>query len=136
MSLNSKKSLSKKRLVNKRPTIKILSHKSIKTTIYIKSNTPYVSALKRITKFLSNLDRHSSKYVVVLGMGKAIEKTLSLGNHFEVEKSLKVEVFTKSIDVIDEVIDSGEENSELDEEDRETSLSKRTVSGVELRIYP
>ena len=49
----SKQHLTNTKLIRKRPTLKTLSHKKIKTTIYIKSNTPYIRGLKRTKKFLS-----------------------------------------------------------------------------------
>lgn len=131
--------MSQGKLVSKHPSIKTLSHQKIKTTIYVKSKTPYVSALKRINKFMSQLPRHGSEYVTVMGMGKAVEKTLSLGCYFQDTKGRKVEIITKSIEVLDEVVvndgDQEDEQNILHEEDLETTLRKRLVSGVELRIY-
>ena len=125
--------------VKKHASLKVLTHKQIHTTIFIKSATPYVSALKRINKFLDGVCKHGSSYVVVLGMGKAVEKTLALGCHFQDQKNKKIEVFTRSIEVLDEVIIEdnvdAESESSIDDDDRETQLKKRTVSGVELRIY-
>lgn len=133
------RSKQERRVVRKLPSMKVLSRKQIKTTMYVKSSTPYISALKRIKKFLGDLQKNGASYVVVLGMGKAIEKTLSLGCHFEQQLGHRVETLTKSVELVDEVLtdremavphDSGEDT------DRETMLKKRTVSGVELRVYP
>ncbi|EDO14478.1 hypothetical protein Kpol_242p1 [Vanderwaltozyma polyspora DSM 70294] len=136
------------RLIRKCPSIKTMAHKEIKTTIYVKSITPYVSALKRITKCLETLDKHGATYVKVLGMGKAIEKTLSLGCHFQENKNRKVDIFTKSIPVLDEVEvededeakdkdkDENKDGNEEQDSDRETIMKKRTVPGIELHIYP
>lgn len=88
---------------------------------------------------------NASSYVVVLGMGKAVDKVLSLGCYFEQQMGKKIDVLTKSIDVVDEILandqEANEDNEEDDEEpereiDRETTLRKRTVSGVEIRIHP
>ncbi|CAI4058967.1 hypothetical protein N7582_001253 [Saccharomyces uvarum] len=132
------KSHSSKR-VRKHPSLKTLTHKQIHTTVFVKSATPYVSALKRINKFLDGVHKHGSSYVVVLGMGKAVEKTLALGCHFQDQKNKKIEVFTRSIEVLDEVIaeqqEGVESESDVDDEDKETQLKKRTVSGIELHIY-
>lgn len=126
--------------MRKHPPVKILSRKQIKTTIYVKSVTPYVSALKRIKKFLRDLDLNASSYVVVLGMGKAVDKVLSLGCYFEQQMGKKVDVLTKSVDVVDEILTNDQEENEDEEPqrdvDKETTLRKRTVSGVELRIHP
>lgn len=127
------------KLVRKLPSVKVLSRKQIKATLYVKSSTPYISALKRIKKFLKDLHRSGATYVVVLGMGKAIEKTLSLGCHFEQQLGRKVDVLTKSVELLDEVAveDEDEDSAEpIQDVDRETVLKKRTISGIELRIYP
>lgn len=125
------------KLVKKRPTIKTLSHKKIKTTIYIKTSTPYISGLKRIKKFLADVSKHGAKYVTIMGMGKALEKTLALAAYFNEEKGHKIQIMTKTIKVIDEVKEEDDEiDSNIDEEDEETILKKRTLSGVEVRIYP
>lgn len=138
----NKEHLKDTKLKRKRSTTKTLSHKKIKTTIYIKSGTPYISGLKRTKKFLSELQRHGAKYVTLLGMGKAVEKTLALGSYFSQEKGHKVHVMTKTIKVIDELKDVSEtqeivdEEEDIDEEDEETFLKRRTLSGVEVRVYP
>lgn len=124
------------KLLRKLPTVKTLSRKQIKTTIYVKTSTPYISALKRIKKFLRDLPKSGSTYVVVLGMGKAIEKTLSLGCHFEQQLGKKVDVLTKSVELLDEVSLDDEDGDSIKDVDRETMLKKRTISGIELRIYP
>lgn len=123
------------KLLRKLPTVKTLSRKQIKTTIYVKTSTPYISALKRIKKFLRDLPKSGSTYVVVLGMGKAIEKTLSFGCHFE-QLGKKVDVLTKSVELLDEVSLDDEDGDSIKDVDRETMLKKRTISGIELRIYP
>ncbi|QLL30877.1 hypothetical protein HG536_0A06920 [Torulaspora globosa] len=127
------------KLIRKLPSVKVLTRKQIKTTMYVKSNTPYISALKRIKKFLRDLEKNGASYVVVLGMGKATEKTLSLGCHFEQQLGKKVEVLTRTVELVDEVSAESEEsieNEDLRDIDRETTLKKRCVSGVELRVYP
>lgn len=125
--------------VTKHPSLKTLTHKQIHTTIFVKSTTPYVSALKRINKFLDSVHKQGSSYVAVLGMGKAVEKTLALGCHFQDQKNKKIEVYTKTIEVLDEVITEGQADidmeSDVEDDDKETQLKKRAVSGVELRIY-
>lgn len=133
----NKKHPTKLKLIKKRPTVKTLSHKQIKTTIYIKTTTPYVSGLKRIKKFLSQTSKHGAKYVTVMGMGKALEKTLALGAYFGQEKGHKVDTLTRTVKVIDEFKDlECVETEDIEEEDEETFLKRRTLSGVELRIYP
>lgn len=120
------------KLIKKHPTVKPISYKQVHSTIYLKSKTPYVSALKRINKFLTNVNKTGSTYVTVLGMGKAVEKALSLACHFQDHSQKRVEILTKSINVLDELFNENEE----DPSDMETELQKRTVSGVEIQIYP
>lgn len=61
------------------------------------------------------------KGVKIKGMGKAIEKTLAIGNYFK-ERDYKVEVFTGSEEVLDEFV--GEERR----------YEKRMVSFVEVTL--
>lgn len=135
------KQLTKGKLIKRRPTLKQASHNDINTTIYIKSSTPFVSGIKRINKFLDALEKRrldpKLQRIVLLGMGKAVEKTLSLACYFEQEKGKRVQILTKSIDVIDEVaLENTDEVEIIDERDIETILKKRSVSGIEVRIYP
>ena len=64
-------------------------------------------------------------------MGKAIEKTLSLGTHFQ--SNYPVEVLTGSVEVLDEFRVNEASDSE-DEDEEKTLYQKRMVSYVELRI--
>lgn len=132
--------MGKSKVVRKLPTVKTLSRKQIKTTVYVKTSTPYISALKRIRKFLADLPKSGSSYVVVLGMGKATEKTLSLGCHFEQQLGKRVDVLTKSVELLDEVALEAEDEEDKEDisqdRDRETVLKKRTISGIELRVFP
>ncbi|CAH00150.1 ribonuclease P/MRP protein subunit POP7 [Kluyveromyces lactis] len=126
-------------LRRKLPTVKTFSHDKIKTTIYVKSSSPYISVVKRTNRFLSNLHRRKSEYITLLGMGKAVFKTLSVAAHFNTMGDYKVDILTKTLDVLDEVFaDDGkdEDGNEVSTEDRETELTKRTLSGVEVRISP
>ena len=128
----------KAKLVRKHPTLKQSTHNEIKTTIYIKSTTPFVSAIKRCKKFLAALERRKQQparqCVTLLGMGKAISQTLAVACYFQEEKGLRVEVRTKSIDVVDEVTEDDDE--EIDPRDKETTLKTRTTSGVEVKLFP
>lgn len=118
------------------------SYQQVQKVIHIKSSTPFVSALKRIEKHmrqesknLKNKNRSSlnNSYITIKGMGKAISKVLSLGLHFKTENGNKIETFTKSIGVLDEFKKSNDDSSDSDDE--ETTLRKRNVSCVEIRIY-
>ncbi|AET40939.1 ribonuclease P/MRP protein subunit POP7 Ecym_7087 [Eremothecium cymbalariae DBVPG len=128
------------KLVRKRPTVKTLNHKKLKNVLYVKSKTPYVSALKRINKWLERLQtqkQSSDKYITLLGMGKAIEKTLSIACHFQEIKKCKVGIKTISTEVVDEIAEDDEEDDEgIKDEDRENKLQIRKLSGVEIKIHP
>lgn len=135
-------------LVRRLPTVKTLTHRQIHSTFYVKRRTPYVSAIKRIARLVSQLSRHGAKYVTVLGMGAAAEKTLAIGCHFQDSRGCRIEVLTKTVNVLDErtvpegpgapttpfstgTISDAESNSD----DEITELTERTLSGVEVRIY-
>ncbi|CAG62585.1 uncharacterized protein GVI51_M05995 [Nakaseomyces glabratus] len=117
------------KLVRKLPTVKTMSHKKIKSTMYVKSGTPFKSATKRIDKLLNQCQR----YVTVLGMGHSVTKTLAIATTYQ-EKLHKVQVMTKTIEVLDEVVEDTESIDDSDS-DIETKLKKRLLSGVEVRIF-
>ncbi|RCK59051.1 Ribonucleases P/MRP protein subunit POP7 [Candida viswanathii] len=125
----------------------------------IKSTTPYVSSLKRITNALdkfnktkSNIKKYQNeqfknvKYITVKGMSKTILKVLSLGIHFQ-EKNYKVDILTGSVEVLDEFIpgqsskdkegeaDSSSDEDDDDDDDDDRIYKKRMVSSIELRIW-
>lgn len=94
------------------------------TIFFVKSSTPFISAVKRVQKMNHRLEKGlmiKVKGIRIKGMGKAIEKTLAIGNYFR-EREYKVEVFTGSEEVLDEFV--GEERR----------YEKRMVSLVELRL--
>ncbi|CUM62834.1 uncharacterized protein PRCAT00000392001 [Priceomyces carsonii] len=115
------------------------------TQILIKTSTPYVAALKRIRKALDKFDKTSTsnkkycngeykkvKYISVKGMGRAIEKTLSIGLNFQDELGYRIDILTGSVEVLDE-FEVDDENGE--EEYEESVYKKRMVSFVEVRIF-
>ncbi|KAK6456695.1 Rpp20 subunit of nuclear RNase MRP and P-domain-containing protein [Scheffersomyces xylosifermentans] len=127
---------------------KLVSVIERETTFLVKSKTPFISAVKQIQrsldKFNKKINKKSTnkyqggdykkvKYIVVKGMGKAMEKTLSLGVHFE--ENYKVDVFTGSVEVLDEFKINENASDSEDEDDEETIYKKRMVSYVELRIW-
>ncbi|KAH3688115.1 hypothetical protein WICPIJ_000886 [Wickerhamomyces pijperi] len=125
--------------IKKQPKVegKIIKHAPSKqfkytdseTILNIQSKTPFISAVKRITKLLKDLPKRQPKYtyIIVKGSGRALERTLSIGIHFRDVERNKVEIFTKTLEVLDE-IDAGDE-------DEDTVLKKRKVPSVELHIY-
>ncbi|ODQ80839.1 hypothetical protein BABINDRAFT_12943 [Babjeviella inositovora NRRL Y-12698] len=111
--------------------LKPFSVKSLQTIIHLKSSTPYVSALKRIQKHIIQLPKKqpSVKYVTVKGMGvKPVEKLMQLAVFFQVEEGFKVDMFTSSVEVLDEYV-------EEDEESGSSVFKKRLVSSVVMRIW-
>lgn len=113
------------------------------TTILIKSNTPYISALKRIKKTLQRFEQSllpqnkkyqgggfkSVKYISVKGLGKAIEKCLSLGLAFQDKIGYKIEVLTGTVEVLDEFKQDGSDSEE------ESEYRKRRTNSIEIRVY-
>lgn len=133
--------MNSKSTVIKHPPLKPYLHTELDTTVYVKSSTPFMSAVKRINKIITKFDEIPNKrgrtirrgniskkvnYVTIKGMGKCIEKVLSLGIHFQCE-NFQIETYTKSIGVLDEIVD------EKDEDDNE--MKKRNVGAIEIRIY-
>ncbi|CAI6096633.1 unnamed protein product [Clonostachys chloroleuca] len=109
--------------------------------IYVSPSTPFMSAVKRVQKQLNaglrtqtaahknaslgsrirQLERDSassgekgSATVAVMGTGRAIEKTLSLASWFEQAGDYEVEMRTKTIGTVDDIVaedDDGEDES-------------------------
>lgn len=123
----------------------ILPQAEKETTVFIKTATPYVSALKRIDKILEKFEKSHPrkkfqggeykkiKYVRVKGMGKAIEKVLSVGVHYQ-QREHKVDVYTETINVVDEVKQKKYETKD-DESDDESELRGRSVGCVEVKVW-
>ncbi|RLV92012.1 Ribonucleases P/MRP protein subunit POP7 [Spathaspora sp. JA1] len=118
------------------PNIKPRTQTEQISSFLIKSNTPYVSAIKKITKQLENFEKLTGikkyqsqfkqvKYITVKGMGKCLEKTLSVGLYFQ--ERYKVDILTGTVEVLDEFQQEDEEDDSI--------YKKRLVSSVELRIW-
>lgn len=112
----------------KHPPPKLLKDVSNKPVIFISPKSHFIAALNRVTKYLDKLQhkRIKGRYVRVMGLGKAIDKTLNIGYSFQ-SKGFTVEVHTGTVAVLDEV--------EKDK-DSDPTLSQRKVSNVEVRIFP
>lgn len=127
----------------KRPRIEgtIVKHAPIKLVgqssqdcFYISTKMPFVSALKKITKLLKSSPRQPNrKYLKVLGMGKCVEKALSVGLRFQ-EDGYRVEIFTGETTLFDEIKIKGDMEVD-DESDEEVVKQKRQVSTIEVRIH-
>ncbi|RNJ59968.1 hypothetical protein D7B24_000685 [Verticillium nonalfalfae] len=103
--------------------------------IYVSSSTPFMSVVKRVRKQLDRslqdrapstkklslaqrvnlLNRDTSTVgesnceVLVLGTGKAIEKTLSVASWFEQQPDCQVQVRTRTVATVDDVVMEGDE---------------------------
>lgn len=123
------------------------------TVFLVKSSTPHVSALKRINKMLDKFDKAANpglkhqrgeykkvRYITVKGLGRAIEKTLSLALVFQTRLNYKVDILTSTVEVMDEirvkndVSNTKDDDSDDDDEDA-TSFKVRSASCVEARIW-
>lgn len=131
-------------------------HTELDTTVYVKSTTPFMSAVKRIEKMLYKFEEIPNKrgelvrrgnasgkckFITVRGMGKSIDKVVNLGLHFKYEEKCTVDIFTKSVGVLDEFVKNEEEmeptkeEKEKEVEEDESVLRKRNVGAIEVRIY-
>ncbi|CAX41966.1 subunit of ribonucleases P/MRP, putative [Candida dubliniensis CD36] len=147
-----------KRHIKHSPNLTPFNETQNASNFLIKSSTPYISAIKQITKKLNKFSKSKNshtvnkfqneqyktiKYITVKGMGKTIEKVASIGIHFQ--KDYKVDVLTRSITVLDEFapIESNQEpknegsshNDDEEDEEEDTIYEKRTVSSIEIRIW-
>lgn len=125
----------------KHPPLRPYVHTELDTTVYVKSSTPFMSAVKRINKIITKFDEIPNKrgkpvrrgniskkvnYITVKGMGKCVEKVLNLGIHFKSE-NFSVDIYTKTIGVLDEIVNEEDEGC--------TDIKKRNVGAIEIRIY-
>ncbi|CAH0022859.1 unnamed protein product [Clonostachys rhizophaga] len=121
--------------------------------IYVSPSTPFMSAVKRVQKQLNaglrtqtaahknaslgsrirQLERASassgekgSATVTVMGTGRAIEKTLSLASWFEQAGDYEVEMRTKTIGTVDDIV--------AEDDDGEDESRVRKLSGLEVSI--
>ncbi|AGO14071.1 AaceriAGR216Wp [[Ashbya] aceris (nom. inval.)] len=117
-----------RKIVRRLPTVKTADGRATHV-MYVKSGMPYVSGIKRVVRWLEALDARrggAERYVTLLGLGRAAERTLSVACHFQ--DARRVEVRTLSTEVLDEL-------AAADADDAPTALRARSVSGVEVRIY-
>ena len=123
--------------IRKRPLPRLLKPASQKTQlIYVSASTPLMVVVKRVRKRLDRsvvgsystknmslgqrveaLKKHDasgqSSEVLVIGTGRAIEKVLSVASWFEARGDCVVEVKTRTVGVVDEVvIEDGEDGGD------------------------
>lgn len=133
-----------KRHIRHSPNTGLVLKVQQETEFLVKSSTPFIAAVKRISKKLEKFDKSNVshkkyqrgeylkvKYICVKGMGRAIEKTISIGLMFKNDMNYHVEITTGGTLVLDEFRpqDSDEEN------DDEITFQKRMVCYVEVRIF-
>ncbi|KAL6941679.1 hypothetical protein ACO0RG_002816 [Hanseniaspora osmophila] len=130
-----------KNIIHK-PTAKPVSYNDIHTKFYVKPNASFIATVKQIKKMLKNCEKKNLKdHISVVGMGRAVGKAISVSSHFS--ENHKTQVFTKTVTVLDEKItntktekiEEGDEDFENDQELSASQLEKRSVSGIEIRIY-
>ncbi|RPB19463.1 hypothetical protein L211DRAFT_766015, partial [Terfezia boudieri ATCC MYA-4762] len=88
------------------PPIPPVHSKRAPQTVYISARTPFISAVKRVRKILSPMERGElvGEGVVLKATGKAINKCLSLGVYFMKDDRVAVRVGTGSVDAVDDVV--------------------------------
>ena len=130
-----------KNIIHK-PTAKPVSYNDIHTKFYVNPNASFIATVKQIKKMLKNCEKKNLKdHISVVGMGRAVGKAISVSSHFS--ENHKTQVFTKTVTVLDEKItntktekiEEGDEDFENDQELSASQLEKRSVSGIEIRIY-
>ncbi|KAK6201520.1 Rpp20 subunit of nuclear RNase MRP and P-domain-containing protein [Scheffersomyces amazonensis] len=141
------------------PNVRIESAVERETTFLVKSSTPFVSAVKKIQRSLDKFDKSmissnsrsrgktkyqngeykKVNYIVVKGMGKTIEKALSLALYFDEELHYQVDIITSTVKVLDEFREQVPEEAkqEFDDGDEfnDSVYRKRSVSSIEVRIW-
>ena len=118
--------------------------KSSQDCFYVSSKMAFVSALKKVTKLLKPSRKQPKRqYIRMMGMGKCVDKTISLGLRFQTE-GYKVEIFTGQTTLFDEIKVSQEKteekmevdgDDESDSDDEEIVKQQRVISTIEVRVY-
>lgn len=134
-----------KKITRRSPNTAILNKTERDTLVLIKSSTPFVSALKRIDRILEKFDNislsakfrngeyKSVKYVIIKGMGKSIQKTVSVALHYQ-SRNYQVDIYTGTVEVVD-TVSSGEIIETREGPEEQTKNEIRKVSSVEARIW-
>lgn len=142
MGVSKLERLEGKKLTKHQPLQRyVYNNRKMTTVLNLKGSTPFVSALKRIDRMLKNLipatnkkgnettrPKNDVQFVTVQGMGKCIPKLMDVCTQFN-GKGHRVEMFTRSVAVLDEF-------SDINDEDEEDILRKRQVGCLEVHIYP
>lgn len=109
----------------KHPPIRLATERP--HTVYLSTGTPFVSAVKRVERNLDKMVRKKQgRYVVVYGMGKAIQKALAVAMDLQ-QRGFKLNIYTRTRYALDETADF---------EKGEVLMAKRPVGLIELHVYP
>ncbi|KAG5358435.1 Ribonucleases P/MRP protein subunit POP7 [Yarrowia sp. B02] len=111
--------------------------KTSQDCFYVSSKMPFVSALKKVTKLLKpSRQQPNRQFVRMMGMGKCVDKTLSLGLRFQ-QEGYRVGIYTGETTLFDEIKVHSEEKMDLDESDSDEEIVKqqRVISTIEVRVY-
>lgn len=135
--------------IKRSPPKPLLNKTQQETLVLIKSSTPFQSALKRIDRILERFDKqtgpvlhHSKyqngeykkvKYVVIKGMGKCVQKTISIALNYQT-KNYTVDIYTGTVEVVD-TIGNGEVVETREGPQEQTKSQLRAVGYVEARIW-
>lgn len=116
--------------------------KASQDCFYVSSKMAFVSALKKVTKLLKPSRKQPRRqYIRMMGMGKCVDKTISLGLRFQKE-GYKVDIFTGQTTLFDEIKVAHETSEKMevdgdDESDSDEEIVKqqRIISTIEVRVY-
>ncbi|SPO00224.1 related to POP7 Nuclear RNase P subunit [Cephalotrichum gorgonifer] len=152
--------ISKGSKVHKRPLTRQQQPSSSKSRIiYVSSSSPFVSVVKRVRKRLDKASVGASgpgkkvplsarieamkkadgtagdgSEVVVIGTGKAVEKVLRVASWFSDEKDCRVELVTKTVGTVDDIVAKGDDGMGDDGMGDESRVRK--MSCLEATIRP
>ncbi|KAK9480955.1 hypothetical protein V1514DRAFT_274924, partial [Lipomyces japonicus] len=73
---------------------------------FVRAKSPFVSLLKHSEKVVNKLNTKSSTVVRLIGLNKAIPKTISLGLRYQ-QKGFVIDIHTGTKHVIDEDVRGG-----------------------------
>ena len=136
------------------------TNSSQQKVVYISSKTPFVSAVKRVRKLFSMIDKRTMKNVDLINgkssdkanlqalskqdkqpeevflkaTGKAIEKALGLALYFQGQDDVKVTLKTGSVGAVDDIVQEGEESGSDGEELPESRVRKASTLEVAISL--
>ncbi|KAI9779827.1 MAG: hypothetical protein M1839_007140 [Geoglossum umbratile] len=95
------------------------SGRGTQKVVYISSNTPFISAVKRVRKLLKGIDKRDisndrvgkkgkveAEEVILKATAKAIERALNLAIFFQGQQDCRVQIKTGSVGVVDDIVET------------------------------